>query len=174
MRLMVGLGNPGPTYTLTRHNAGVRFVEALADRLVSPYGWRKHKGIRVFESKEWILVKSEDVFMNESGRMLEEFMGKIKDKKLELWVAHDDLDIRLGEYKIQKGKGPKVHGGVNSIEQRVGSKGFYRVRLGIDNRVLAIKGEEYVLQRFSLEENEVVKKMIEEAVGDVSEKVWEK
>ena len=85
-----------------------------------------------------------------------------------LFVAHDDLDIKLGEYKIQKGVGPKEHNGVLSVEQALGTKEFWRVRIGIENRQLAVDGETYVLQRFSPEEKEIIESMIEKAARELT------
>lgn len=180
MKIIVGLGNPGPEYATTRHNAGCQFVDKLAEVLstkyeeLSDYGWRRKKTIMVWEShdKNWILVKTAGVFMNESGRIIQELRHTMGIPSAhdghsidQLYVAHDDLDIKLGEYKIQKGVGPKVHNGVTAVEQALGTKDFWRIRIGIENRQRPVSGEEYVLQRFSLEERRVVGGAIEKIVG---------
>ncbi|MEK9200900.1 MAG: aminoacyl-tRNA hydrolase [Patescibacteria group bacterium] len=165
MKIIVGLGNPGAEYAVTRHNAGLMFVNYFADQLHSEYGWRKHYGVEVFKTPDLVLVRSHEVFMNESGRMLQGL------PEGELWLVHDDLDIKLGEYKIQKGVGPKVHGGVNSVEQTLGEKDFWRIRIGIENRIMnnesRIMGEEYVLQKFSLEEKRIIDEVIVKIVGEI-------
>jgi len=107
------------------------------------------------------LVKTKDVFMNESGRLLQGLPGG------ELWVAHDDLDIKLGEYKIQKGKGPKEHNGVKAVENALKTKDFWRIRIGVDNRpsfAKATEGEAYVLQKFTAEEKEILDGVLNEIV----------
>ena len=152
--MIVGLGNPGPEYRMTRHSSGMMLVDRLAERSKSDYGWRKHYGALIYKTPDLVLVKSKDVFMNESGRLLQGL------PEGELYVAHDDLDIRLGEYKIQKGRGPKEHGGVNSIEATYG-KDFWRVRIGIDNRTEPIDGETYVLQKFAVEEKVILDKVLD-------------
>lgn len=153
MKVIVGLGNPGAVYANTRHNAGVLLVDRLAGI------WRRKKDIMVCETKDAMLVKSANIFMNESGRMVREF----KDR--DVWVAHDDLDIKLGEFKIQKGKGPKEHGGINSIESVIG-KDFWRIRIGVDNRAgereSVRAGEEYVLQKFTTEERVILERVLNE------------
>lgn len=74
-----------------------------------------------------------------------------------LIVVHDDLDIRLGEFKISFGKGPKLHNGISSIESSLRFKDFWRVRIGVDNRTeRLVSGEEYVLQRFLSEEEQTL------------------
>ncbi len=122
-----------------------------------------------------VLVKTAGVFMNESGRMINDLRYMNYDPK-NLFVAHDDLDIALGEYKIQLGKGPKEHNGVTSIEQALGTKEFWRIRIGINNRNdlrfmnYELSGEQYVLQRFLPEEKEVIDRVIEKASHEILEK----
>ena len=161
MKIIVGLGNPGVEYSLTRHNSGVMLVEKLAEKLASDYGWRKNYGAMIYKTGDLWLVKTKDVFMNESGRLLQGL------PEGELWVAHDDLDIKLGEYKVQKGRGPKEHNGVRSIEGALGVKDFWRIRIGVDNRpsfAKATEGEAYVLQRFSAEERVVLDGVLNEII----------
>ena len=76
----------------------------------------------------------------------------------DLIVAHDDLDIPLGKFKIQKGEGPRLHNGISSIEKALGSKDFWRIRIGVDNRDTAkrIDGETYVLQDFTRGEKAIL------------------
>lgn len=160
MKIILGLGNPGVEYAGTRHNAGVMLVDRLASLPVnqSDYGWRKYYDALIYKTKDLWLVKSKDVFMNESGRLLQGL------PEGDLYLAHDDLDIKLGEFKIQRGKGPKEHNGVASVERVLGTKEFWRIRIGIDNRSMSNvqSGEEYVLQRFSEEERAVLDRVLNE------------
>ena len=96
--------------------------------------------------------------MNQSGQAISKVLDFYKVGFDNLTVVHDDLDIRLGEFKIQKGKGPKVHNGVSSVEEAIGTSDFVRVRIGVDNRPLEnrMPGKNYVLQDFSPEELEVI------------------
>lgn len=157
MKIILGLGNPGIEYVNTRHNAGVMFVDYLGARSqelgVSPYGWRREKNKMVFKTDEFVLIKTFNTFMNESG--------SITPRGSQFYLAHDDLDIKLGEFKIQKGKGPKVHNGVESVENALRTKDFWRIRIGIDNRTTPIDGETYVLQKFSSEERKILDKVFE-------------
>ena len=169
MKLVIGLGNPERKYSNTRHNVGFMVV----DRLVGDQQWKESKGGKLLYT--WIKVDGKKVelikpttFMNLSGRAV--FYAKRKHPELELedmFVVHDDLDIPLGKYKIQLGKGPRQHGGLTSIYQSIGSNQFWHVRIGIENRVQEISGEEYVLQRFTREEREVVDRVIEEVVEEL-------
>lgn len=148
MRVLVGLGNPGEEYKNNRHNVGYMVVESLLKRSL-PQG---------------VAVKKSQVFMNDSGAFVKKLVEQNMIKTSDLWVIHDDLDIPLGSFKIQRGKGPKLHNGVNSIEKELGSEDFWRVRVGVDNRdpQSRISGEEYVLQDFSQQERKTLDKVTNE------------
>ena len=177
MKLVVGLGNPGEKYENSRHNVGFRVVEALAVRMSESLD----TGLRWNEEKKFnsslitihssLILAKPQTFMNESGRAVKTLVNFYKVSLDNLWVIHDDLDIKLGEHKIQKGRGPKVHNGVNSVEEALGSKDFWRVRIGIENRIsgyrdIGISGEKYVLEDFNPEElttfSPVIDKIIQE------------
>lgn len=181
MKIILGLGNPGVVYASTRHNSGMMLVDEIFkiqySRFNDNYGWRRKKNIVVAEFPDLILVKTAEYFMNESGNIIGEFL---KNSPLphpfisplqnfgeglgeRLYLAHDDLDIKLGEYKIQFGVGPKEHNGVDSVENRLGTKQFWRIRIGIDNRESEnrIPGEEYVLKKFTAKEIETLTKVFE-------------
>lgn len=153
MKLIVGLGNPGSKYIKTRHNAGFLVAEALQ---------------KVKLQKD-VVVKKSDKFMNESGSFVKNLVDKHKLDPSDLYIIHDDLDIKLGEYKIQFGKGPKDHNGILDIEDKLGTKDFWRVRVGIDSRPLDNKpmGEIYTLENFTPEEKEILNKTIEGVVDDL-------
>lgn len=148
MNLIIGLGNPGQKYKNNRHNVGHMVVEFLLKRSLP---------------KDFTVKKSQ-TFMNSSGGFVKKLVEQNRVNTSDLWIIHDDLDIPLGSYKIQKGKGPKLHNGVNSIEGELGTDEFWRVRVGVDNRIpeSRISGEEYVLQDFSQEEKEILDKVIPE------------
>lgn len=166
MKLIVGLGNPGKEYEGTRHNAGFEFVNKMAggDR----FGLNKKFEAEILEKDGLILVKPQ-TFMNESGRAVRKIVDFYKLSLDSLVIVHDDLDINLGEFKIQKGVGPKVHNGIASVEQSLGETNFWRVRLGIDNRKIQqtnLSGADYVLSRFGQDEREVFKGEIGEAIEE--------
>jgi len=148
MKLIIGLGNPGEKYKNNRHNIG----HLVAGELV-----------KLQVPKDFI-VKRTNVFMNDSGNFVKKLVDQYHIEFSNLWVIHDDLDIPLGSYKIQNGKGPKLHNGINSIEQELGREDFWRVRVGVDSRKegVRISGEQYVLQDFSGEEVKLLKPAIEE------------
>jgi PTH1 family peptidyl-tRNA hydrolase len=105
--------------------------------------------------------------MNNAGEAVKKVFDKYDIEEFVLF--HDDLDIRLGDYKIQKGKSPKGHNGVKSVEKKLGTKDFWRVRLGVDNRPEGSKipGEEYVLEKFEKDEKEILKGVCVEACEEL-------
>ena len=102
--------------------------------------------------------------MNQSGKFVESQTSEYQTKEENLYIVHDDLDIPLGDYKIQFGKGPKDHNGLKSIDDALGTGEYWHVRIGIDNRPGDSRpmGEEYVLQNFSDEEKVIIGKTIKE------------
>lgn len=154
MKLIVGLGNPGEKYKNNRHNVGFMVVDELA-KLNLP---------------EVVLFKPQK-FMNRSGVEVK----KLQVRNLQdLYVIHDDLDIELGKFKISFGKGPRVHNGLLSIYEQLGTKDFWHVRIGIDNRLktgFKGTGEEYVLQNFRPEEKIIVNSVIKKAVKELNAQV---
>lgn len=182
MKLIVGLGNPGQKYKNNRHNVGFMVVDRLMEE--------KLPGIKLLKPNS---------FMNRSGVAVNKYLKKWKGPTLpfslpNLYVVHDDLDIELGKFKISFGKGPKVHNGLKSIYEQLGTKDFWHVRVGIDNRAphsrgkagqdnqglngirhsgigirrrINMSGEEYVLENFRPEEREIIKKVIDKVVVEV-------
>lgn len=161
MKLIVGLGNPGQKYSNTRHNAGFIVVDELHDQNLP----------------KDIIVRKSDKQMNESGACINVLLHEYKVDPSDLYVIHDDLDIPLGSFKIQFGKGPKKHNGVLDVEDKLGTSDFWRVRVGIENRLretpdgtkqcFAGTGKEYVLQDFSDEE----RKILDETIKKICKKL---
>jgi PTH1 family peptidyl-tRNA hydrolase len=120
------------------------------------------------KEEEFLLAKPQ-LYMNESGRAVAQVVRSQKSEVRDLIIIHDDLDIRLGEYKIQKGKGPKLHNGIESIENALGTKDFWRIRIGVDNRTSdnRIPGESYVLQNFTADEIENLNNTFEKILPEM-------
>jgi len=172
MKLIVGLGNPGNKYTNTRHNIGFKIIEELA----GDSKWKQSKSANAFYN--WIDLGGKvelfapQTFMNKSGTAVSKALKKHpKLSSDDLYVIHDDLDIPIGKYKIQKGKGPKDHKGVKSIENSVGFTDFWRVRIGVENRMAGnnqISGEEYVLKPFTPKEKTIIDKIITKVISELT------
>ena len=179
-KLIVGLGNPGKKYTDTRHNVGFMVVDKLAEMINGQWLMNKKFQSLIINHKSSIIFSKPQTFMNSSGIAVKKLMVRFKIKLPDLWIIHDDLDIRLGSYKIQKGVGPKLHNGIESIERELGTKVFWRVRVGVDNRekiqnpksqTQKISGEQYVLQDFTGEEFKILNSTIENIVKDILSKL---
>ncbi len=153
MKLIVGLGNPGKEYERTRHNVGAIFVDYLKKK----------------EIPQGIIAAKTDTFMNDSGLSVRKMVDYYKLELDKLCVVHDDLDIPLGSYKIQKGKGPKLHNGILSIENELSSTDFWRIRVGVDARDNdnRIPGEKYVLEKFSEEELKILQGLFPQIEGEI-------
>ncbi len=184
MKLIVGLGNPGEKYANTRHNVGFMVVDKLvtsnkAQVTRSP----DKKLVTCYLLHNSIILAKPQTFMNESGNAVKKLMVHFRVKLPELWIIHDDLDIRLGDFKIQKGVGPKLHYGIRSIEEELGTEEFWRVRIGVDNRdsdnriqgepsfAKATEGKEYVLQNFTEDEKLILDKVIEKVISELNDRV---
>lgn len=176
MKLVVGLGNPGERYTCTRHNVGFVVAESLALKLGCP-SWRlvDKFGAEITQVGETYLVKPQ-TFMNKSGEAVAKIARFYKVVPESIYVVHDDLDIVLGEYKVQLGKGPQLHYGVESVERELGSKMFWRVRVGVENREVkgnsGVSGEQYSLADFlpmeKLVFNQICARVVAQLVGVIS------
>lgn len=161
MKLIVGLGNPGEKYKNNRHNVGFMVLDKLNKK-----SWLKSKSGLIYYL--WFqptleLIKPR-TFMNDSGVAVKYAVNKHQVKNTNLYIIHDDLDLRLGTWKIQLGKGPKDHGGINDIEQKLAADNFWRIRVGVDNRdpENRVSGEKYVLEDFSEKEKKLLAKVISE------------
>ncbi len=172
MKIIVGLGNPGEKYELTRHNAGFLAVDALARKYEA--GWRRSKKFNAETADiPGVTLLKPLTFMNNSGLAVRAVMSFYKllpafaflrssggDLSEVLTVIHDDIDIDLGKYKISAASGSAGHKGVESIIRHLKTKKFRRLRLGIRTDYSQnIPTEKFVLQRFSKEEINIVKKI---------------
>lgn len=172
MRIFVGLGNPGVKYEKNRHNVGFMFLDFLLNEYVtrnrlhevqfSPDSYLKAHVAKIrTNNEEWILMKPQ-TYMNKSGESVRLAIKKFfpsdqRPPTNDLIVVHDDLDIPFGKCKVQL-QGPKLHNGVESIENHLHTTDFIRIRIGVDNRLPEnrIPGETYVLQNFSDEETKAL------------------
>lgn len=161
-KIIVGLGNTGNKYQNTRHNAGFMFVDKLAEKLGLPWQNEKITKSQIAKNAELILAKPQTM-MNFSGEAVKKLAKQFSVSSEDLCIAHDDLDIKLGDYKIQKRVGPKVHNGLTSVENHLKTKDFWRVRVGIDYRDPnnRTEGETYVLQNFLPDELEILEKVFD-------------
>lgn len=141
MFLLVGLGNPGEKYQNTSHNVGHWLVDQL-------------------EALDGFTLRKTSVYMNNSGLAVKRLLDEMKLSPDNLVVAHDDLDLKLGEFKLQEGRGSAGHKGVQSIIDTLGTQNFWRLRLGIGRPPSGFEAEEYVLGEFAPGELKIIGKLI--------------
>lgn len=170
MKLIVGLGNPGIKYEKTRHNLGFFVIDELVEKInIDDCKIKMQFNANIaqgdFNDKKIILAKPQ-TFMNNSGLAVKSIAGYYKIDAEEILIIHDDIDLPLGEIKIQQARGAAGHKGVESIIKALGTKNFIRIRLGIKPIIQEknIDTEKFVLQKFSKDEEKIVKKTIERAV----------
>lgn len=172
MKIIVGLGNPGDQYRFTRHNVGFMVVEALAQKLGATFNFDKKYQAEVARVGSDVWLVKPQTFMNASGQAVRSLVHFYKldqtpEYTHELWVIHDDLDLELGRYKVQLGTGPKIHNGLLSLYQELGTPDFWHVRVGVDGRAgdRRLSGQDYVLQPFMGEEKSRLDQVVSEVVN---------
>jgi len=158
MKLIVGLGNPGKRYAKTRHNAGFMVLDKLA-KLINDE-WKKNEKFNSFiiNYKSSVILVKPKTMMNASGHAIALLASYYKISPNDIYIVHDDLDLKIGAYKIQKGIGPKDHKGIESIDKVLGVTDYWRIRVGVDNRDKGnrVDGETYVLQKFTPAEMKLI------------------
>jgi PTH1 family peptidyl-tRNA hydrolase len=177
MKLIVGLGNPEAKHTNNRHNVGFMAIDAMNANFKTKYkrkpGNASQKFLQsiIWDYSPFAALAKPMKYMNDSGIAVKRLIDAYKIDVENLYIIHDDLDIPLGEYKIQMAKGPKVHNGIKSVEDELGTKNFGRIRIGIENRSTLNerrepKGEEYVLSDFTDEEKRIIKWTIQKLIHE--------
>lgn len=158
MKLLIGLGNPGPTYAKNRHNVGFQFTEYLESHPdIKPHILKTDTQFNAKITKlENLIIARPQEYMNKSGNAVQKLMQFYKILPEDTYIAHDDLDISVGKFKIIK-RGPQIHNGLTSIEGKIGTE-YWKIRIGIENRdpQNRLPGEAYVLQNFTTEENALI------------------
>lgn len=168
IRLIAGLGNPGPEYAATRHNAGFWFVDEVADRLkvqLSPersylgHAARANVGGRPL----WLLEPT--TFMNLSGKSVAALARFFKIEPNEILVAHDELDLLPGQVKLKLGGSHAGHNGLKDIHAQLGSADYWRLRIGIGHPGVKTEVIDYVLRKPIADQRVEIQKSIEQALS---------
>jgi PTH1 family peptidyl-tRNA hydrolase len=167
IRLLVGLGNPGPDYADTRHNAGFWFIDAVARELkVELVPERSYFGLaaRVNRADGPIWLLEPMTFMNLSGKSVGALARFYKIAPAEILVAHDELDLLPGQVKMKFGGSHAGHNGLKDIQGQLGSADFWRLRLGIGHPGVKAEVVNYVLRKPIAEQRDAIDKSIEQAL----------
>jgi PTH1 family peptidyl-tRNA hydrolase len=167
--LIVGLGNPGRNYRLTRHNIGFMVVDRIAGQLKCPLTKVQGKALvstsRIGEQK--IILAKPQAFMNLSGIAVSSLVRFYKIDLEHLLVIHDDVDVPFGQIRLRPGGGSAGQKGVESIIERLATKAFPRLRMGIGQPPGRMDSADYVLLPFGKDEGEELDNFLDRAAEAV-------
>ncbi|MCW5287083.1 aminoacyl-tRNA hydrolase [Verminephrobacter eiseniae] len=163
IKLFAGLGNPGPDYAATRHNAGFWWIDALARELKTTLlPERSHQALlartTVHGQSVWLLQPQ--TFMNHSGQSVASLARFFKLQPEEILVVHDELDIAPGQVKLKRGGGHAGHNGLRDIHGQLGSPDYWRLRIGIGHPGVRSEVINWVLKKPSPEQRALIEDSI--------------
>ncbi len=173
MKVVVGLRNPGDTYDGTRHNVGFEVISTVAERHDVSFGRGPLRTrcrlaeLRLDGSR--VALATPNSFMNESGGPVGNLLNYFKAGVGDLLVVHDDIDLPFARLRLHAGRGSGGHNGIRSIEARLGTKDFARLKVGVGRPPGRMDPAAFVLARFRPEEREEVDLLVEDA-ADVVER----
>ena len=167
IKLFVGLGNPGPEYEATRHNAGFWWIDALASELKCSPSMDKAYQAKVARTtvhgqNVWLLMPQ--TYMNLSGRSVAALSRFFKIAPQEILVAHDELDIPPGQAKLKFGGSHAGHNGLRDIHAQLGTGDYWRLRLGVGHPGDKSEVVNWVLKKPSLDHNIAIQQTIDRAM----------
>jgi PTH1 family peptidyl-tRNA hydrolase len=168
IRLFVGLGNPGPEYEATRHNAGFWWIDALAEKLGTRLiPDRAYQGllarVNLAQGPVWLLQPM--TFMNRSGASVAPLARFFKIAPSEILVVHDELDLQPGQAKLKLGGSAAGHNGIKDIQGLLGTQDFWRLRLGIGHPGVKSEVANYVLKKPSAEHRDAIGTVIDRSLA---------
>ncbi|MCA1826315.1 MAG: aminoacyl-tRNA hydrolase [Myxococcales bacterium] len=165
MRLLVGLGNPGAKYERTRHNVGFRVADDAARKLAVSLGETRWNAVlgqgRAGGGPVAVLLPQ--TYMNASGESVGNAARFWKVEPGALIVVHDDMDLEFGRIQVKVGGGDGGHNGLKSLRQHLGTPDFVRVRFGVGRPPPMWEGADWVLAKFSSEEEEQLQSLVPQA-----------
>lgn len=164
--LVVGLGNPGPTYAKTRHNLGFMVADVLAGRIGSAFKVHKKSGAEVVTGRlagTSVVLAKPRCYMNESGRQVGPLAKFYSVPPQQIVVIHDELDIDFGRIRLKLGGGEGGHNGLRAVASALGTKDFHRVRIGVGRPPGRKDPAAFVLENFTAAERAEVPTIVEQA-----------
>jgi PTH1 family peptidyl-tRNA hydrolase len=170
MFLAVGLGNPGPKYSGTRHNVGFMVLDhwARSEAVSSEKDEHKSKTAKIKVGDTEVLIAKPLTFMNLSGEAVSKLLSYYKIPLQNLIVIHDDVDVAFGTIKIQKNRGPAGNNGLKSINEQLGTQDYVRIKFGVGRPPHPeMATADYVLQKFSDKEFESMNQLMDHCVGAI-------
>ncbi|MDD2483175.1 MAG: aminoacyl-tRNA hydrolase [Candidatus Shapirobacteria bacterium] len=173
MKLIVGLGNPDKKYQNTRHNLGQNIIiNYVKSELNNSFSEKSSLLAQICETGQGInknIFAISTDYMNNSGLTVQKIANFYKISPSDIYIIHDDLDLPVGEYKIQFDRGPAGHNGIKSIIENLNTQQFNRIRIGIGKSQNNIPVEDYVLQPFSKEELVVINNITPEIIKKIDD-----
>ena len=172
IKLFVGLGNPGPEYEATRHNAGFWWIDALSQQLKAPLSLDKNyygQVARTTQEGQTVWLLKPLTFMNLSGKSVAALARFFKIAPDEILVAHDELDIVPGQAKLKFGGSHAGHNGLRDIHAQLGSGDYWRLRIGVGHPGVKAEVINWVLKKPSQEHRQAIEESIERALKAVPE-----
>ena len=172
MYIIIGLGNPEPEYSNTRHNMGFDVINKLAkenDISLNRTKFNAIYGTGIIEGEKVILIKPQ-TFMNNSGESAKEFVDFYKEPLDNLMVIFDDMDTEAGTIRVRAKGGPGSHNGMKSMVNCLNSENFARIRIGIGRPVGEYDRIDYVIGQIDGEEKKILEEGQAEAVEAI--KYW--
>jgi peptidyl-tRNA hydrolase, PTH1 family len=163
IRLIAGLGNPGPEYEATRHNAGFWWVDALADKLGARLAAeRSYHGLmaRTTTAHGPLFLLEPMTYMNRSGQSVAALARFFKIAPDEVLIVHDELDVQPGQAKLKFGGSSGGHNGLKDIHAQLGTADYWRLRLGIGHPGVKSEVVDYVLRKPAPEHREAIEACI--------------
>jgi PTH1 family peptidyl-tRNA hydrolase len=175
--LLVGLGNPGKEYDLTRHNVGFLCIDEFVRTTDEMEDWVEKKNLKCLVSSgrvgdSRVIAIKPTTFMNLSGEAVQAVMNFYKINPEYTAVIHDELDIDFGQIRLRAGGSDAGHKGVKSVTQHIG-EGYGRIRVGVGPKQPAkMNSEDFVLQKFSADEQEQLPNLTRETNAILSEYLY--
>ena len=169
MYLILGLGNPGPRYELTRHNAGFLVLDNLADKYkinLTQHKYRSLYGKGEIEGLPVILAKPM-TYMNESGKAVKALLSGFNLSPEQILIVHDDIDLPLGKIKTKFKGGDGGQLGIRSTIETLQTRDFCRIRIGIDRPEQKDDIVDYVLSPFAEEDSSLLNEVMDKAVHTI-------
>lgn len=167
MKLFFGLGNPDLKYQNTRHNLGSNVILNVAKDLHLIFKSHAKLSAKIAQSSH--LYAYAATYMNESGLAVQKTLNFYKIPPSDLFLIHDDLDLEVGEWKLQFDRGSAGHKGVESVVKNLGTQAFWRLRIGIGKPTDSTPVENYVLLPFTPEEQVIIDQTIDKIVKEISQ-----
>lgn len=169
MKLIIGLGNPGKQYEHTRHNIGFNVIDALADKWGAPLNQMKFNGMyaSVHRPEGKVILVKPLTYMNLSGECVRPLMDYFDIDVEDIIVIYDDLDLEVGKLRLRQKGSAGGHNGIKSLIQHLGTQEFNRIRVGISRPPANMKVADYVLAKFSKEEQAVVDEAVQKSCAAV-------